>query len=84
MSEQDGTQTAPKRRRNRPTIKQQDSSTPTPQRPINDDKELWKAYWKAQGQPWRTEPEIDMERQKYLTERRVGLPYLVDGSAAEH
>lgn len=27
-------------------------------------------YWEQQGQPWRTEPEIDAERQKYLEERR--------------
>src|SRR5919109_975362 len=33
-------------------------------------KEAWKVYWKAQGQPWRIEPEIDKERQKYLSERR--------------
>ncbi len=40
-------------------------------RPItNDDNESWIAYWKAHGQPWRTEPEIDVERQKYLAERR--------------
>ena len=41
-----------------------------PQRPTNDDKEAWKAYWKTQGQPWRTEPEIDVDRQKYLAERQ--------------
>ncbi len=39
-------------------------------RPANDDKETWKAYWKAQGQLWQWEPEIDEERQKYLAERR--------------
>jgi uncharacterized protein YjbI with pentapeptide repeats len=27
-------------------------------------------HWAQQGQPWRTEPEIDAERQKYLEERR--------------
>ncbi len=40
------------------------------QRPNNYDNKAWKAYWKEQGQPWRTEPEIDMERQRYLSERR--------------
>ncbi len=30
--------------------------------------------WKAQDQPWRTEPEIDAERQKYLAERRNITP----------
>ena len=38
------------------------------------DAETWKAYWKAQGQPWRTEPEIDVERQKYLAQRRAIVP----------
>src|SRR5258708_3778317 len=42
----------------------------TPQRPVNDNKEAWKAYWEALGQSWRTEPEIDEERQKFLNERR--------------
>ena len=30
------------------------------------DAETWKAYWKVQGQPWRTEPLIDEERQQRL------------------
>jgi len=41
------------------------------QRPATDGKEAWKSYWEARGQPWRTEPEIDIERQKYLEERRA-------------
>jgi uncharacterized protein YjbI with pentapeptide repeats len=50
------------------------------QRPItNDDKESWIAYWKAQGQPWRTESEIDLERQKFLTERRSISPSIEEG-----
>jgi uncharacterized protein YjbI with pentapeptide repeats len=28
--------------------------------------EIWQAYWKQQGQPWRSEPPIDEERQQYL------------------
>ena len=40
------------------------------QSPANDDKEAWKAHWKQQGWQWRIEPEIDDERQKFLTERR--------------
>ena len=48
-------------------------------RPVNDDKEAWKAYWHAQGQPWRTEPEIDKERQKYLAERRSIEPDIKEG-----
>src|SRR5437588_4386797 len=30
------------------------------------DSETWKAHWKEQGQPWRTEPIIDEERQQQL------------------
>jgi uncharacterized protein YjbI with pentapeptide repeats len=30
------------------------------------DTETWKAYWNGQGQPWRTEPIIDEERQQRL------------------
>jgi uncharacterized protein YjbI with pentapeptide repeats len=35
-----------------------------------DDQEQWKAYWTAQGTPWRTEPEIDAKRQALLAEKR--------------
>ena len=49
------------------------------QRPVNDDKEAWQDYWKAQGQPWRTEPEINTERQKYLEERRQIIPDIERG-----
>jgi uncharacterized protein YjbI with pentapeptide repeats len=51
----------------------------TLKRPANDDEEGWEAYWKAQGQPWRTEPEIDVERQKYLVERRAITPNIEKG-----
>src|SRR5258706_9380189 len=51
------------------------SQSPTlPQRSANDDYEGWQAHWKAQGQPWRTEPEIDAERQEYLEEQRIIQP----------
>jgi uncharacterized protein YjbI with pentapeptide repeats len=49
------------------------------QRPANDDKEAWKAYWKAQGQLWRTEAEIHQERQKELKERRAIVPDIEKG-----
>lgn len=45
-----------------------------PPRPTESDSEAGKTYWEAQGQPWRTEPEIDLERQKYLAERRSITP----------
>jgi hypothetical protein len=51
----------------------------TLQRPTTDDTEAWKVYWKAQGQPWRTEPEIDNERQKYLAERHRITPNIEQG-----
>jgi len=34
-----------------------------PHYPPVHDYEAWRAHWKAQGQHWRTEPEIDMKRQ---------------------
>ena len=41
------------------------------QRPAsNDDREAWKTYWKAQGMPWRTEPEITEAREELLASRR--------------
>src|SRR5438034_1680182 len=46
-----------------------------PQCPAIDDPEAWK----EQGQPWRTEPEIDNERQKYLSERRNITPDIKQG-----
>lgn len=42
--------------------------------PSKEDAEAWRAYWKAQGQPWRTEPEIDVKRQKELARRRAIMP----------
>lgn len=51
-----------------------------PQRPTSDDDRAgWKAYWTAQGMPWRTEPEIDEERQRYLAERRAVKPDIEKG-----
>jgi hypothetical protein len=51
-----------------------------PQRPTsNDDRNAWKAYWQAQGMPWRTEPEIDAARQAYLAECRAIEPDIERG-----
>jgi uncharacterized protein YjbI with pentapeptide repeats len=66
MSEQNGTHVSTKPRRNR----QASTIKITLQRPANDDKEAWEAYWESLGQPWRTEPEIDIERQMYLAKQR--------------
>jgi hypothetical protein len=84
MSEQMGIESSTKQRRNRKTntatqTQQNGKTASAVQRPANDDTEAWKAYWKAQGQPWRTEPEIDIERQKYLTERRAIVPDVKKG-----
>jgi hypothetical protein len=50
------------------------------QRPTNnDDREGWTAFWAVQGMPWRTEPEIGEERQRYLAERRAITPDIVHG-----
>lgn len=40
----------------------------------------WRAYWQAQGMEWRTEPEIDEERQLFLTERRAVTPDIERGN----
>lgn len=34
----------------------------------------WREYWRAQGTPWRVEPEIDVTRQIALLERRAIVP----------
>jgi uncharacterized protein YjbI with pentapeptide repeats len=73
LSEQDGTQSSTKQRRSRKTStanQQNGKQAPAVLRPTHDDIQAWQNYWKEQGQPWRTEPEIDVERQKYLDERR--------------
>jgi hypothetical protein len=40
---------------------------------------MWNEYWTAQGLSWRTEPEIDAERQWYLAERRAVQPDIEKG-----
>ncbi len=74
MSELDGTQGSTKLRRNRQAGTQNVTHISTLQRPANDDWEAWETYWKTQGQPWRRQPEIDEERQRYLIERRSIIP----------
>jgi hypothetical protein len=49
------------------------------QRPTDDDRDAWRAYWAALGLPWRTEPEIGAERQAYLAERRAVTPDIEHG-----
>jgi uncharacterized protein YjbI with pentapeptide repeats len=51
----------------------------TLQRPPTSDPKAWEVYWEAQGQSWRSQPEIDGERQKHLTERRSVKPDIEQG-----
>ncbi len=44
------------------------------ERPSDDNREAWRAYWRALGMPWRTEPEVDAQRQQFLAARRVITP----------
>jgi uncharacterized protein YjbI with pentapeptide repeats len=52
-------------------------SLPLP--PTTSDPEAWKAYWKTQDQPWRTEPEISPQRQEELQQRRSIVPDIDKG-----
>src|SRR2546426_7759628 len=52
---------------------------PPHQQPTSRTPEEWSTYWKAQGQPWRTEPEIDKKRQEYLAKRRLITPNIEQG-----
>ena len=48
-------------------------------RPSPEDAEAWKAYWQAQGQPWRTLPEIDAKRREELAQCRQIVPTIEMG-----
>lgn len=67
MSEQDVTPASTKPRRSRQANNLNGTQKSTLLRPTNNDKVAWNAYWKAQDQPWRWEPEIDEERQRFLS-----------------
>ena len=47
--------------------------------PAIDDRDGWLAHWQARGLPWRTEPEISLERQSYLAERLSIAPDIIRG-----
>src|SRR5436189_299217 len=51
----------------------------SPHRPTLDDRHAWHSYWKEQGQPWRKEPEIDLQRQAELAQRRAIVPDIERG-----
>ena len=59
--------------------KQDGIQVSTVQPPTTADMNAWRDYWQKQGQLWRTEPEIDVERQKYLAERRSITPDIEQG-----
>jgi uncharacterized protein YjbI with pentapeptide repeats len=51
-----------------------------PRRPTRDDDRAgWRTHWAARRMPWRTEPEIDEARQRYLAERRAIVPDVEQG-----
>jgi uncharacterized protein YjbI with pentapeptide repeats len=41
--------------------------------------EEWRQHWLLQGQPWRTEPEIDPKRQQELNKHRAIIPDIERG-----
>ncbi len=59
-------------------IEQENTPLP-PQRPTIDDPQAWLVYWEENHQTWRTEPEIDENRQQFLTERRAIVPDITQG-----
>jgi uncharacterized protein YjbI with pentapeptide repeats len=54
-------------------------TTTTAERPAPEGYATWNENWTAQGMPWRTEPEIDDERRRYLAERRAIEPNIEKG-----
>src|SRR5438067_1750970 len=54
-------------------------STTEEQRSSKQDRQTWQAFWAKQGQQWRTEPEIDAERQEELAARRSMTPDVAQG-----
>lgn len=58
---------------------QSQATTHMRERPAPDGYTSWPGYWKSQGMPWRTEPEIDEERQNFLAARREIVPDIESG-----
>src|SRR5262249_31802863 len=48
-------------------------------RPTDDGRAGWRVFWQARHQPWRTEAEIDVERQGELARRREITPRVREG-----
>lgn len=70
-----------RRRASQNTRSSQPPETPLVSQPsvVPQTPEEWRAHWKAQRQPWRTEPEIDALRQEELTKRRAIAPDVEKG-----
>jgi hypothetical protein len=49
------------------------------QHATSDERAIAAAGWRALGMPWRTEPEIDAQRQAYLNVRRAVTPNIERG-----
>ena len=55
-------------------MSEQQATNSVQERPAPEGYVTWQVYWMAQGMPWRTEPEIEEQRRRELTERRVIRP----------
>lgn len=53
---------------------------PETPRPLGDDPDEWRAFWRQQGQPWRTEPEIVGSRRTELARLRNIHPDITRGA----
>jgi hypothetical protein len=60
-------------------MSEQQPTTSAQDQPAPDGFTSWPEYWTAQGMPWRTEPEIDLVRQQYVSERRSIVPNIEVG-----
>lgn len=60
-------------------MSQTTAQVPRPDEHDWNNRPAWQLYWDAQGQSWRTEPEIDETRQYYLMEHRAIVPDLDEG-----
>src|SRR6266849_4510796 len=49
---------------------QSNHTTRSSKRPATSDPIAWRAYWQAQNQAWRTEPEISLKRQEELKQHQ--------------
>ena len=58
---------------------QDDMQSSAKQSPVTNNRDEWKGYWVSLNQSWRFEPEISIERQQYLAERRDIPPNIQQG-----